>query len=261
MQGTNVELVQRFYGALNANDLVGLRSLCQSIEFVNPEGAAEPGTRVGPDAFRAAFEGLHAYFEAFRCEPERITPFRASLVGVVARSTGSGRMSAIPFEEVHGHVLTLSGELIRRFEWFQTVDAAYAAAGERSFRDSMEAYSRGDYDDALTGFHPDIEWWVADDIMPDAGLFQGHAGVRRFWTNWSEVMEDMSLDIETCTAIGRDRVLAVTRASGKGAGSGIAVASGRFAQVAELEDGLVVRVRLSADVRATRASVGLDQPA
>jgi hypothetical protein len=50
----------------------------------------------------------------------------------------------------------------------------------------------------------------------------------------------------------------VTRASGKGAGSGIAVASGRFAQVAEFEDGLVVRVRLSADVRATRASVGFD---
>jgi ketosteroid isomerase-like protein len=254
MQDANAELVRRFYGALNANDLAGLRSLCQNIEFVNPESAAEPGTRVGPDAFRAAFEGLHANFEAFRCEPERITPFRHSLVGVVARSTGSGRMSAIPFEEVHGHVL----KLIRRFEWFQNVDAAYAAAAERSFRAGMESYSRGDYDEALTGFHPDIEWWVADNVMPDAGLFQGHEGVRRFWTNWSEVMEDMSLDIELCTAIDRDRVLAVTRASGKGAGSGIAVASGRFAQVAEFEDGLAVRVRLSADVRATRASVGLD---
>ena len=81
MQDANAELVRRFYGALNANDLAGLRSLCQNIEFVNPESAAEPGTRVGEDAFRAAFEGLHANFEAFRCEPERITPFRHSLVG------------------------------------------------------------------------------------------------------------------------------------------------------------------------------------
>ena len=258
MQDANVELARRFYGALNDNDLAGLRSLCQNIEFVNPEGAAEPGTRVGPEAFRAAFEGLHANFDGFRCEPERLTPFRDSLVSVVARSTGSGRMSAIPFEEVHGHLLTLSGELIRGFAWFQTVDGAYTAASESSFREGMEAYSRGDYEDALLGFHPDIEWRVADNVMPDAGLFRGHEGVRRFWTGWAEVMEDMSLDIEACTAIDRDRVLAVTRASGKGAGSGIAVASGRFAQVAEFEDGLVVRVLLSADVRATRASVGLE---
>jgi ketosteroid isomerase-like protein len=241
-----VDVVRRFYAALNANDLARLRSLCENIEFVNPDGAAEPGTRVGPDAFRAAFEGLHANFARFRCEPERVTPFRSSLACVVARSTGAGRMSSVPFEEVHGHLLTASGELIRRFEWFQTVDEAYATAAERSFRESMEAYSRGDFDDALSGFHPDIEWHVAPGLTPDAGLFRGHDGVRRFWTNWAEVMDDMTLDIEDCTAVARDRVLAVTRASGKGAGSGAAVASARFTQEAEFEDGLVVRVRLSA---------------
>jgi ketosteroid isomerase-like protein len=51
----DVELVRRFYDALNANDLASMRELCDTIEYINPAQAAEPGTRVGPDAFRAAF--------------------------------------------------------------------------------------------------------------------------------------------------------------------------------------------------------------
>jgi ketosteroid isomerase-like protein len=127
MSADNVELVRRFYAALNANDLSSVRSLCDdAIEYVNPDTATEPGTRTGPDAFRAAFEGLHASFEGFRCEPETITPFGDTVV-VVARSTGAGRMSSIPFTEVHGHLLALRGGRIASFRWFQNVDEAYAA--------------------------------------------------------------------------------------------------------------------------------------
>ena len=128
MPADNVELVGRFYAALNANDLDAVKALCdEAIEYINPPAAAEPGTRVGPEAFRRAFEDLHASFEGFRCEPEEITPVGDSVV-VVAKSTGSGRMSDIPFSEVHGHLLTLRGGRIASFRWFQTVDAAYAAA-------------------------------------------------------------------------------------------------------------------------------------
>jgi ketosteroid isomerase-like protein len=124
----NVELVRRFYAALNANDLGSIRALCDdAIEYVNPDTATEPGTRIGPDAFRSAFEGLHASFEGFRCEPEAITPFGETVV-VVARSTGTGRMSAIPFTEVHGHLLALRAGRITSFRWFKSVDEAIAAA-------------------------------------------------------------------------------------------------------------------------------------
>jgi predicted 2-oxoglutarate/Fe(II)-dependent dioxygenase YbiX len=37
-------------------------------------------------------------------------------------------MSAIPFTEVHGHLLVLRGGRITSFRWFQSVDEAYAAA-------------------------------------------------------------------------------------------------------------------------------------
>jgi ketosteroid isomerase-like protein len=126
----NVELVRRFYDALNANDLANFNALCDDgIEYVNPDVATEPGTRRGPEAFRSAFEGLHSSFEDFRCEIDAITPV-GDLVVVVARSTGIGRMSDIPFEEVHGHVLALRNGRIKRFRWFQTIEEAYAAAHE-----------------------------------------------------------------------------------------------------------------------------------
>jgi ketosteroid isomerase-like protein len=253
----NVELVRRFYDALNANDLAGLDALCDEIEYVNPDVAAEPGTRRGPDAFRSAFEGLHASFEDFRCEIDAITSL-GDLIVVVARSTGTGRISDIPFEEVHGHLLTLRNGRIASFRWFQGVDEAYDAAHERGFREGMEAYSRGDYDAALEGFHPDIEWRVEPELVADAGVYRGHDGVRRFWETWAEAIEGMSLEIEEVRALDGGWLLAVTRATGKGAGSGAPVASRSFAQLAQYREGQVVQVRLFGDVKRALAAAGAD---
>lgn len=257
MSADNVELVRRFYDALNANDLAGMRELCDKIEYVNPAQAAEPGTRVGLEAFRAAFEGLHASFENFRCEIDGITPV-ADAVVVVARSTGTGRMSDIPFEEVHGHLLTLSNGRIASFRWFQGVDEAYDAAHERGFREGMEAYSRGDYETAMEGFHPDVEWRVEPELVADAAVYRGHDGVRRFWETWAEVIEGMSLQVEEVRALEGGWVLAVTRATGKGAGSGAPVASRSFAQLAHYRDGEVVQVRLFGDVKRALAALEAD---
>ena len=130
MSAQNVELVRRFYAALNANDLESVRTICDdAIEYVNPATAAEPGTRIGPDAFRRAFEGLHASFENFRCEIDELKPIGDRVV-VVARSTGAGRRSDIPFTEVHGHLLALRRGRIVSFRWFQTVEEAFAAVDE-----------------------------------------------------------------------------------------------------------------------------------
>ena len=125
-----------------------------------------------------------------------------------------------------------------------------------TFRRSMEAYSRGDFDTAVAGFHPEIEWSVDRSVQPDAATFHGHEGVRQFWGLWAEVIEGMSLVIEECRAIDDHQVLALTRSHGKGALSGAEVESGRFAQLAEFEDGLAVRVRLFGDERRALAAAG-----
>lgn len=125
------------------------------------------------------------------------------------------------------------------------------------FRRGMEAYSRGEYEAAVAGFHPAIEWSVHASVAPDATTYHGHEGVKRFWETWAEAISGMALEIEECRRVDENRVLAITRAQGTGAGSGAPVASGRFAQIADFQDGVVVRVRLYGNVAYALEAVGL----
>jgi ketosteroid isomerase-like protein len=129
------------------------------------------------------------------------------------------------------------------------------------FRRGMEAYSRGDYEAAVAGFDPAIEWSVDATLAPDASSYHGHAGVKRFWETWAEAINDLALEIEECRCVGPNRVLAITRAHGTGAGSGAPVASGRFAQIADFRDGRVVRVRLYGGVAPALEAAGLPHQA
>jgi ketosteroid isomerase-like protein len=126
-----------------------------------------------------------------------------------------------------------------------------------SFRRAMEAYSRGDYEAALFGFDPAIEWSVHASLAHDVTTYHGHEGVKRFWEMWAEAISGMALEIEECRWLGQNRVLAIMRAYRTGAGSGAPVASERFAQVAEFWEGRVVRVRLYGNVAQAIEAVGL----
>jgi ketosteroid isomerase-like protein len=87
-------------------------------------------------------------------------------------------------------------------------------------RRAMEAYSRGDYDAAVVDFDPAIQWSVHTSLVPDATTYHGHEGVKRFWETSAEAISGMALEIEECRCVGQNRVLAITRAHGTGAGSG-----------------------------------------
>jgi ketosteroid isomerase-like protein len=126
-----------------------------------------------------------------------------------------------------------------------------------TFRRGLEAYSRGDYEAAIVGFDPAIEWSVHASLTPDATTYHGHEGVKQFWETWAEAISGMALEIEECRCVGQDRVLAITRAHGTGAGSGAPVASGRFAQIADFRNGRVVRVRLYGGVAPALDAAGL----
>jgi ketosteroid isomerase-like protein len=129
----------------------------------------------------------------------------------------------------------------------------------QSFRLGMEAYSRGDYEAAVAGFDPAIEWSVDASLMPDAATYHGHEGVKRFWETWAEAISGMELEVEECRCVAPNRVFAIARAHGTGAGSGAPVASGRFAEIADFRDGRVVRVRLYGDVSRARRAAGLPE--
>jgi hypothetical protein len=53
--------------------------------------------------------------------------------------------------------------------------------------------------------------------------YRGHEGVKRFWETWAEAIRGVALEIEECRCIEENRVLAITRAHGTGAGSGAPV--------------------------------------
>jgi ketosteroid isomerase-like protein len=128
-----------------------------------------------------------------------------------------------------------------------------------TYRQGMEAYSRGDWDAAVVGFDPAIEWSVDASLAPDATTYHGHEGVKRFWGTWAEAMSEITLEIEECRCIGQDRVLAIARAHGTGAGSGAHVASRRFAQTADFRGGRAVRVRLYGSVASALEAAGLPE--
>ena len=112
-------------------------------------------------------------------------------------------------------------------------------------REGIEAFNRGDIGGALEGFSSEIVWEVAPDLVLDARVYEGHEGVRRFWSEWQDLFEGFEIDVVECRAVDEHRVLSVVRVKGVGAGSGLSVVSPEFFQVFEFEKGEVVRVRLS----------------
>jgi ketosteroid isomerase-like protein len=251
MSQANVELVQAIIDGFDAGvprtDLIDA-----DLEYVNPPYAVEAGTRRG----REALNGVFDVYPDFHLETERFIDAGDDIVVIgIAHGTSPSGLTA---NWKQGHVWTIRDGKAVRFYWFSDPAEAIRTAIANSFRASMEAYSRGDFDAALEHFHPDIEWSVDARVQPDAQTYRGHEGVREFWHTWAEVMDDMTLVIEECRALDERVVLAVVRARGKGAGSGIEVESGTFAQIAEFENGLTVRTRLFGDKRHALAAAGFD---
>jgi ketosteroid isomerase-like protein len=127
----------------------------------------------------------------------------------------------------------------------------------KKVRASQEAYSRGDFDAALANFDPDVEWYVAADLLPDPATYRGHEGTRAFWQTFAETFEGFQLQIEECRALSPAQVLVTNRAHGTGAGSGVEVSSANFFQLVDFRDGKVIRVRMYANEEAALEAAGL----
>ena len=108
-----------------------------------------------------------------------------------------------------------------------------------SVRASIEAYNRGDFDAALTYFHPEVEWRLPPNV-PDFRIIRGHSGVRRFWKTGATLFGDLRL--EPVEVIEREGlVLGRWRLVGRGLRSGL-LTDREIHAVAEFRDGLVIRL-------------------
>jgi ketosteroid isomerase-like protein len=125
-------------------------------------------------------------------------------------------------------------------------------------RAAMEAFNRRDYDAGLVLFDAAVVWTVGAEVQPDAGVFNGKDGVRRFWDLWHDTFEDFELVIEECTDAPQGHVVAVTRSHGRGTGSGAEVLSAPFVQVFRIRDGLITHVWLHARRETALKAAGVD---
>ena len=124
MSAENIELVRRIYDAWereeSARDFIA-----EDVEYVNPEYAVEPGTRVG----RASFRVVRETYEDFKVRIDRFVDAGGDDVVVLAHYTASGSGSGVPLEGEHAYLWTVRDGQAVRFRWFQSHREALEAAG------------------------------------------------------------------------------------------------------------------------------------
>ena len=102
------------------------------------------------------------------------------------------------------------------------------------------AWERGDY--GWTEWaHPDIVFVRADG--PDPGSWTGAAGLSKGWRDFLSAWEGYRIEVEAYCELDRERVLVLTKRSGRGRTSGLDVGreAARGATVWQLRDGKMTR--------------------
>jgi ketosteroid isomerase-like protein len=129
MSRQNVEIVQALYDAWAREDFPGSAELLdREIEYVNPEGAVEPGTRKGIDEFVRAVEKVSEGWAMWRMETERFESV-GNQVAVVLRYTARGRSSGVEVEGRESALWTLRDGRVIRYAWFHDPQDALRAVG------------------------------------------------------------------------------------------------------------------------------------
>ena len=126
------------------------------------------------------------------------------------------------------------------------------------FRHAAEAWDRGDLDDLLARYDPEVELdFVLFEGWVERPVFRGREAIRAFLEQWREAFEDYRFEVERYIDAG-ERVLAICSQSGAALGSnGVAVM--RLAQIATFKDGLIVRLENYSDRAQALKAVGLSK--
>lgn len=129
MSHQNVAIVRAIHEALARGESpAALGLLDPDIEYVNPPGAVEPGTRRGIAAYEDALGSMHEAFEDVRIEAREIIDAGDQVV-VLATFTARGRSSGAQRQHEDGYVWTLRDGKAVSFQWFNNPARALEAAG------------------------------------------------------------------------------------------------------------------------------------
>ena len=129
MSQENLEIVRSFYDAWARDEFPGpIELMDPEIEYVNPAGAVEPGTRRGRTAFAKAVKKVFEGWETWQMEPEE---FRAveDQVAVVLSYRARGRGSGVEVAGRESALWTLRDGKVCRYAWFHEPTDALEAVG------------------------------------------------------------------------------------------------------------------------------------
>ena len=125
-------------------------------------------------------------------------------------------------------------------------------------RSIYAAHERGDYS-SVEWAHSDIEYVVADG--PSPGTWRGLAAVAEHFRDWLNAWEDLRSEAEEYRELDDERVLVLTRFSGRGKTSGLEVArlGAAGARVFHIRSGKVTRYVCYYDRDRALADLGLEE--
>jgi ketosteroid isomerase-like protein len=103
-------------------------------------------------------------------------------------------------------------------------------------RRSFELLNAGDIDGAVELMHPEVEFHDVAEI-PGSTTYRGREGIRRWWATVREPLEELRFEFGEVVESG-DKLAVVTRAVGRGRGSGAEV-DWTFTTVWTVRDGLI----------------------
>src|SRR5437762_13148396 len=129
MSQENVDVVRAIHEALARGESpASLGLLHPDIEYVNPPGAVETGTRRGIAAYEHALRSLHEAFEDVRIEVREMKDVGDQVV-VLATFIARGASSGARREHDEGYVWTVRDGKAVSFQWFNDPAKALKAAG------------------------------------------------------------------------------------------------------------------------------------
>src|SRR5215211_434169 len=110
-------------------------------------------------------------------------------------------------------------------------------------RRSVDAFSGGDLDNWLAAYcADDIDYRAAEGALDDSGPMHGKDAVRAYLQDWLDMFDDFKSEPIDLIKAGDDKVVAVTRISGRAKLSGVETDL-TYAALYTIRDGRVVRGR------------------
>jgi ketosteroid isomerase-like protein len=109
------------------------------------------------------------------------------------------------------------------------------------------------YEQVLPLIHEDFEMVTTREVASEPDVYRGPEGVRRWWTSFLDVMDEVHLDPVSFEDVGDGRVIVEFDIRARGQASGIEATQQAIA-IASVTDGLLSGLEFFTDLKLARAA-------